>query len=353
MQTIDTVLDRAEAFERASGKAWYGDFARIYYRNLQEPPNGETYFVSGVANMKTASDNPNWRRYEAQDVVERINRGLDPAQIDHAATATDALESQFSASRRHAMTLLESLSAQHWSSSLAEITNSIRNLKIRSEADIRNEGKPSVGDTRPVIALVLGGDIVIPPHRPVLAKARWIVNVFEAFEDLLEFVDEAILHMSIIEASPTESDPGERIFIGHGHSNEWLKLEKFLKDRLNLEVEEFDGKPPAGFTVKERLEQMLVSSCFAFLVLTAEDEIADAESEDEHEKTRIQARMNVIHEAGLFQGRLGFDKAIILLEEDCEEFSNIHGLVHIPFPKNNIKAAFEEIRRVLEDRGII
>jgi predicted nucleotide-binding protein len=36
--------------------------------------------------------------------------------------------------------------------------------------------------------------------------------------------------------------------------------------------------------------------------------------------------MNVVHEAGLFQGRLGFTRAIIMLEEGCEEFSNIEGL---------------------------
>ena len=40
--------------------------------------------------------------------------------------------------------------------------------------------------------------------------------------------------------------------------------------------------------------------------------------------------MNVIHEVGLFQGRLGANKAIILLEDGCEEFSNIQGLVRMP-----------------------
>ena len=50
----------------------------------------------------------------------------------------------------------------------------------------------------------------------------------------------------------------------------------------------------------------------AFLVLTAEDEQTDG---------TLHARENVIHEAGLFQGRLGFEKAIILLEEGCQEFS--------------------------------
>jgi hypothetical protein len=61
----------------------------------------------------------------------------------------------------------------------------------------------------------------------------------------------------------------------------------------------------------------------------------------------------VIHEAGLFQGRLGFKKAIILLEDGCSEFANIHGLGQIRFPKGNITPAFEEIRRVLERENII
>ncbi|WP_230458127.1 TIR domain-containing protein [Leptospira santarosai] len=77
--------------------------------------------------------------------------------------------------------------------------------------------------------------------------------------------------------------------------------------------------------------------------MTAEDELPDSS---------VQARQNVVHEAGLFQGRLGFHRAIILLEEGCVEFSNIIGLTQIRFPKGDISARFEEIRRVLEREGI-
>ena len=89
---------------------------------------------------------------------------------------------------------------------------------------------------------------------------------------------------------------------------------------------------------------MLDAAAIAFLVMTGEDELADGD---------IHARMNVVHEAGLFQGRLGFTRAIVLLEEGCAEFSNIHGLGQIRFPEGNIKAAFEDIRQVLEREGII
>ena len=56
-----------------------------------------------------------------------------------------------------------------------------------------------------------------------------------------------------------------------------------------------------------------------------------------------RARQNVVHEAGLFQGRLGFAKAIILLEEGTEEFSNIHGLQQIRYSRGNIKETFGEV----------
>ena len=66
----------------------------------------------------------------------------------------------------------------------------------------------------------------------------------------------------------------------------------------------------------------------AFLILTAEDPPATGE---------FNPRMNVVHQAGLLQGKLGFRKAILFLEEGCQEFSNVRGLTHIPFPKGKMK----------------
>jgi predicted nucleotide-binding protein len=75
--------------------------------------------------------------------------------------------------------------------------------------------------------------------------------------------------------------------------------------------------------------------------------------EDLHGDGSIHARENVIHESGLFQGRLGWRKAIIVLEEGCQEFSNIVGLGQIRFAKENIQSCFEEVRRVLEREGLL
>lgn len=138
--------------------------------------------------------------------------------------------------------------------------------------------------------------------------------------------------------------PGTKIFIGHGKSPLWKELKDFLAERLHLEWDEFNRESVAGLSTKERLQAMLDDAKFAFLVLTAEDE---------HPSGALHARENVIHELGLFQGRLGFERAIVLLEEGCVEFSNIHGLTQIRFPKGSIKAVFEEIRRVLEREAMI
>lgn len=135
-----------------------------------------------------------------------------------------------------------------------------------------------------------------------------------------------------------------KIFIGHGRSQDWRELSEFIQNRLGLKWDEFNREPSAGLSIKERIENMLDHANFAFLIMTAEDE---------HSDKTMHARENVIHEIGLFQGRLGFNRAIILLEEGCQEFSNASGIVQIRYPKGHIKATYEEIRRVLEREGIL
>ncbi len=43
----------------------------------------------------------------------------------------------------------------------------------------------------------------------------------------------------------------------------------------------------------------------------------------------------------------------VLVEEGCEEFSNVQGLGQIRFPAGDISAKFEEIRKVLEREQLI
>lgn len=133
------------------------------------------------------------------------------------------------------------------------------------------------------------------------------------------------------------------IFIGHGRSGLWKDLRDYIRDDLNLpHVHTFETKAIPGDVISEQLAELLKVTNFAFLLLTGEDEAADH---------TMHPRENVIHEVGLFQGRHGFKRAVILLEEGCERFTNLDGQIYIPFPKGNINGAFDKVWRVLKANG--
>jgi len=131
------------------------------------------------------------------------------------------------------------------------------------------------------------------------------------------------------------------VVIGHGRSPVWRELKEWLRDNYELKVHEFNSQSVVGLTNKERLQSLVDVGDVALLVMTAEDEAGDG---------GVRARQNVVHEVGLFQGALGFENAVILLEEDCDEFSNIAGLGQIRYASGKIEDAFEPLRKYLKER---
>lgn len=124
------------------------------------------------------------------------------------------------------------------------------------------------------------------------------------------------------------------IFIGHGRSDQWRELRDHLRDLHGYPIEAYEAGTRAGHTIRDILEEMASNSSFALLVLTAEDMTQDSS---------MRARQNVIHETGLFQGRLGFSRAIMLIEEGVEEFSNVAGVQYIRFAPGRIREAFGDV----------
>ncbi|MCF8391436.1 MAG: nucleotide-binding protein [Bacteroidales bacterium] len=124
------------------------------------------------------------------------------------------------------------------------------------------------------------------------------------------------------------------IFIGHGRKKDWNELADHLHYKHNIRIEAYETGARAGHTIRDILQSMLDSSSFALIVLTGEDIMANDE---------IRARQNVIHEAGLFQGRLGFNRALMLVEEGIENFSNVDGIQQLRYSKGNIKETFGEV----------
>jgi predicted nucleotide-binding protein len=130
-----------------------------------------------------------------------------------------------------------------------------------------------------------------------------------------------------------------KVFIGHGQDPQWKDLKDHLHEKHGYSIEAYEIGSRAGHSIRDVLEEMLDESSFALLVMTGEDE--DKEG-------KLHARENVIHETGLFQGNLGFSRAIVLLEGGTEEFSNLAGIQQIRFTKGNIKEAFGDVLAVLK-----
>lgn len=165
----------------------------------------------------------------------------------------------------------------------------------------------------------------------VKAKTRGAIEeVFEVFE--------AHYKDSIL-APPTQENSGPVIFIGHGGSPEWRDLKDHLSDKHGYTIEAYESGARAGHTIRDILDEMATKSSFALLVMTGEDKDEDG---------NLRARQNVIHEVGLFQGTLGFSRAIVLLEKDTVEFSNLFGIQQIRFTKGNIKETFGEVLATLK-----
>lgn len=164
----------------------------------------------------------------------------------------------------------------------------------------------------------------------VKAKTRGDAEcVFELFEEY---------YLASIEINEKETK-SPVVYIGHGRSFLWRDLKDHLSDKHNYKIEAYETGARAGHTIRDVLEEMATKSSFAILVMTGEDEGKDG---------KMNARPNVIHEIGLFQGKLGFSKAIVLLEEGTEEFSNIHGIQQLRFSKGNIKEVFGDVLATLK-----
>lgn len=189
-----------------------------------------------------------------------------------------------------------------------------------------------------------GDGLYIPPAQA--SRSDSTVSDIYALTRRIKAMPEADFAASL--ASLGGSQPGggrgDAIFVGHGRSRLWSRVQVFLQDELGLRVVAYESESRVGESIVPVLEKMLGEARFAAMVLTAEDETAAGGR---------RARQNVIHEAGLFQGRLGFKRAVLLIQEGLEDFTNIAGLQHIRFSADAIEQTFYELQRVLKREGLV
>jgi predicted nucleotide-binding protein len=337
-QSLETAIsDAAEAF---SG-SWFGYHSRVYYRNLEPPPPGAHFSPEwGLMNLRAIQDTRgDWVEYTYKDVYEHLKGQTTGLGLDELIELANSVGETLGKLREDLISILSAVADGAHDSYL-------QNLVDRSR-DTRLLGVPAIVETlaphgqffsRDMTAVTSG--IQTPPHVYLLAQVRAVRLRLDVAKSLGRLSSQAASHLGRRRSARRDRTvQGSRVFLGHGRSAAWKDLKDFIQDRLGLDWDEFNRVPVAGITNIARLSEMLENAGIAFLVMTAEDEQKDG---------KLHARMNVVHEAGLFQGRLGFTKAIVVLEEGCEEFSNIQGLGQLRFPAGRISAIFEDVRQVLE-----
>ncbi|OZF42111.1 TIR domain-containing protein [Rhodococcus sp. 14-2470-1a] len=339
-------LNRLNETVHAAHEAWsksnLGYHAFVYYHGIQAPPPGVIF-----SKEWGLSESSGWEIRSESDVRATILTECGDVDVAALGDMSDAARKTILGKKEALMSILATVLAAGPDPYLDKLSTTIQDVSAPSaDAFTRQYIPRGQHMSRDMQAMQQG--LMVAPHQRLSAELQAIEAPYICAATLSDKAKAASEHLgrrgSISSPMLVTTQPGTRIFIGHGQSPQWRELKEFLQDRLGLEADEFNRVPVAGTSTTSRLSQMLDGAAFACLIMTAEDERADGS------KT---ARANVIHEVGLFQGRLGFEKAIVLLEEGCEEFSNITGLSQLRYPANRISAIFENLRQVLEREGLL
>lgn len=342
---LSALQESAERVGRAASDSWLGYHALVYYEGLEKPPPNAHFdlewgLVEGTFSSRTSGS---WTQYVRETVIETIHRRAGDPDLGPARKFDDDARESIEVCKFEISSILQTyadLDDPH----LEKVRGKIDDTSLVRREDVIEVFVPrSKWMSRDNLAINQGRQT--PPHIYVLAEVVAIGHTQQTTLRLIELVKQVASHISRQHAvTRRKSTAGTNVFIGHGHSSAWRELKDFIESRLGLQTDEFNRVPVAGVPNTRRLEEMLNSAAMAFLVMTGEDDQHDGKS---------HARLNVVHEAGLFQGRLGFERAIVLLEDGCEGFSNIDGLGQLRFAKGEIGSKFEEVRRILERERLV
>ncbi|MGH9446855.1 MAG: TIR domain-containing protein [Terriglobia bacterium] len=270
--------------------------------------------MSDIPGMGSRGD---WREYTFEAAKAHVLALAGDPDQKEAQDASIAAASAFESRKGDIASIIQTETGAADDQFLLSLLEQLKALEVLSPAEVderlNQRGQVMIRDT-----VVLGQGTRLPPHIAVKFEYRSMEHTFAICHEASVIARKAGSHIERkAKHAASASRVGTNVFIGHGGASAWRDLKDFVQDRLRLPWDEFNRVPVAGITNIARLSEMLDAAAIAFLVMTAEDERKDG---------ALQARMNVIHEAGLFQGRLGFTRAIVMLEDGCEEFTNISGL---------------------------
>lgn len=210
---------------------------------------------------------------------------------------------------------------------------------VRQINDVRKRTEEIVGDPH--------FDSLVSVARKHNVLYHTIDSVSNTAKELLSYINDVLLAYSSPKARELQQTQGQggNVFITHGHNQiVRYKVKDFLRDRCGLNPIVLQELPSAGMTIIEKLEKHGRTADYAVVILTGDDIT-------EHGEAR--ARQNVIQELGWFQGVLGRNRTAMLVQRGVELFSNISGIVYLEFEGDAVEGILEDLRKELEEAGLI
>ncbi|CAK02386.1 hypothetical protein BT_2388 [Bartonella tribocorum CIP 105476] len=166
-------------------------------------------------------------------------------------------------------------------------------------------------------------------------------------EDLAKHIEEKSQTFSPKTAFNTSN---KKIFIVHGHDHVALKQLTSILNDLNLEPYILQNTGGNGLTIIEALEQGICNDFIKFgIVLLTPDDIGYAKSKGK-KTAQPRARQNVIFEMGMLMNALSRKNVAILIKQELELPSDIHGIIYIPF-KKHVKETLKDLSYRLCEAG--
>lgn len=361
-------IERAIELGLAASGSWRGHHASVYFKDFNPVPAGKSYLhfrkkpedpIRALASLMpiepqydsraSTSRDENWGHYSTESIKRSIFGETLEACFESATGIAKECEQLFDAKKDNVVSLCSLAARLYDDLLLNNLAEDIAWDDIASRADIIEAEQSKHENPRIKSNRIADNEVRTPPHIEVYATAQWVLDSITKLNRLHAKTETALRHLTGLHELPVTDQQnvakyGEKIFIGHGQSDAWKKLRSHLQDILELPVDEFNQSSAAGKITFHRLLEMVDDAGIAFLVMTGEDKLADG---------KLHPRLNVVHEAGLFQYKLGNERAIVLLEKGCERFSNIEGITYIEFPKGKIQVAFAEIEETLEREGLL
>lgn len=140
---------------------------------------------------------------------------------------------------------------------------------------------------------------------------------------------------------PRPSTPGTGVFIAHGVDPQWEAVRRFLEQECRVPVYALAGDV-SGANLDDAMRQHLFRCTFGVCVLATADTLPG----------EGRAEQSLVHQAGVLQGRYGFRRVAMLVEQGCATFSNVAGLIRLDFEAGHVESTFWQLERMLRREGV-